>query len=149
MLKSVVTKVVSRFRLKAPPGISSSSISPLTSSGQRSRASWSSQTQKSATLSPQPGGKPRTFIRICGGIGGGESFLNPKLSRYKPLSRKYTFSLIHNSFILLNHLCFMLSKDLPESVTRAGFPLRNNSPQWARASSLPRLPDHTQTHHTR
>ena len=30
--------VVSRFRLKAPPGISSSCISPLTSSGQRSRA---------------------------------------------------------------------------------------------------------------
>ena len=49
--------VVSRFRLKARPGISSSSISPLTSSGQRSRASWASQPQKSATLSPQPGGK--------------------------------------------------------------------------------------------
>ena len=51
--------VVSRFRLKAPPGISSSHISPLTSSGQRSRASWASEPQKSATLSPQPGGKPR------------------------------------------------------------------------------------------
>ena len=62
--------VVSRFRLKAPPGISSSCISPLTSSGQRSRTSWASQTQKSATLSPQPGGKPRKFIRTCGGIGG-------------------------------------------------------------------------------
>ena len=64
--------VVSRFRLKAPPGISSSCISPLTSSGQRSRAPWASQPQKSATLSPQPGGKPRKFIRTCGGIGGGE-----------------------------------------------------------------------------
>ena len=63
--------VVSRFRLKAPPGISSSCISPLTSSGQRSRASCASQPQKSATLSPQPGGKPRKFIRTCGGIGGG------------------------------------------------------------------------------
>ena len=62
--------VVSRFRLKAPPGISSSYISPLTSSGQRSRASWASHPQKSATLSPQPGGKPRKFIRTCGGIGG-------------------------------------------------------------------------------
>ena len=61
--------VVSRFRLKAPPGISSSCISPLTSSGQGSRASWASQPQKSATLSPQPGGKPRKFIKICGGIG--------------------------------------------------------------------------------
>ena len=60
---------VSRFRLKSPPGISSSCISPLTSSGQRSRASWTSQPQKSATLSPQPGGKPRKFVRTCGGIG--------------------------------------------------------------------------------
>ena len=65
---SVVTMVwvVSRFRLKAPPGISSSCISPLTSWGQHSRTSWASQPQKSATLSPQPGGKPRKFIRTCG-----------------------------------------------------------------------------------
>ena len=61
--------VVSRFRLKAPPGISSSCVSPLASLGQRSRASWASQPQKSATLSPQPGGKPRKFIRTFGGIG--------------------------------------------------------------------------------
>ena len=61
--------VFSRFRLKAPPGISSSCISPLTSSGQRSRASWASQPQKSATLSPQPRTKPRKFITTCGGIG--------------------------------------------------------------------------------
>ena len=54
----------------APPGISSSCISLLTSSGQRSRASWASQPQKSDTLSPQPGGKPRKFIRTCGGIAG-------------------------------------------------------------------------------
>jgi len=61
--------VVSRFRLKAPHGISSSCILPLPSSGQRSRVSWASQPQKSATLSPQPGGKTRKFIRKCGGIG--------------------------------------------------------------------------------
>jgi len=61
--------VVSKFRLKPPPGISSSCISSLTSSGQRSRATWASHPQKSATLSPQPGGKPRKFIRTCGGIG--------------------------------------------------------------------------------
>ena len=61
--------VVSRFRLKTPPGVSSSYISPLTSSGQRSRAPRASQPQKSATLLPQPGGKPRKFIRTCGGIG--------------------------------------------------------------------------------
>ena len=60
--------VVSRFRLKAPPCISSSCLSPLTSSGQRRRASRASQPQKSATLSPQPGGKPGKFIRTCGGI---------------------------------------------------------------------------------
>ena len=68
--------VVSRFRLKASPGISSSCISPLTSSGQRSRASWASQPQKSATLSPQPGGKPRKFIRTCSGIGGRHNLIN-------------------------------------------------------------------------
>ena len=76
--------VVSRFRLKAPPGISSSCISPLTSSGQRSRASWASQCQKSATLSPQPGGKPWKFIRTCGGIEGGRK----KNSMISPPSRK-------------------------------------------------------------
>ena len=68
----IVVWVISRFRLKAPPGISSSCISPLTSSGQRSRASWASQPQKSAALSPQPARKPRKFITTCGGIGGGE-----------------------------------------------------------------------------
>ena len=61
--------VVSRFSLKAPPYISSSCISPLTSSGQRRRASLASQPQKSATLSSQPGGKLRKFTRTCGGIG--------------------------------------------------------------------------------
>ena len=61
--------VVSRFRLKAPPGISSSCISPLTSLGQRSRASWASQPQKSATLSPQRlgGGGMLTVIGLTPG----------------------------------------------------------------------------------
>ena len=44
-------------------------MSPLTSTGQRSRASCASQPQKSATLSPQPGGKTTKFIRTDGGIG--------------------------------------------------------------------------------
>ena len=82
--------VVSRFRLKAPPGISSSCISPLTSSGQRSRASWAFQPQKLATLSPQPGDKPRKFIRTCGGIGERE--------------KKKT---------LLPHICYISSQSRP------------------------------------
>jgi len=45
-------------------------ISPLTSLGQRSRPSWASQPQKSATLLPQPGGKTTKFIRTGGGTGG-------------------------------------------------------------------------------
>ena len=61
--------VVNRFRLKAPPGSSFSCISPLTSLEQRSHTSWASKPQKSATLSPQPGGKPQKFIRTRGGIG--------------------------------------------------------------------------------
>ena len=74
---SVVTMVwvVSRFTLKDPSVISSSCISPLTSSGQCSRASWASQPQKSATLSPQSGGKPRKFIRTRGVIGGKKNIL--------------------------------------------------------------------------
>ena len=47
--------VVSRSRLKAPPGTSYPYISPLTPSGQRNCASWASQLQKSVTLPPQPG----------------------------------------------------------------------------------------------
>ena len=48
--------VVSRSRLKAPPGTLSPYISPLTPSGQRNCASWASQPQKLVTLPPQPGG---------------------------------------------------------------------------------------------
>ena len=47
--------VVSRSRLRAPPGTSSPYISPLTPSRQRNCASWASQPQKSVTLPPQPG----------------------------------------------------------------------------------------------
>ena len=60
--------VVSRSRLKAPPGSSSPYISPLIPSGQRNCASWASQPQKSVTLPPQPGGGPRKFVWTCGGI---------------------------------------------------------------------------------
>ena len=50
--------IVSRLRLKGPSWyLIFIYVSPLTSLGQRSRASWASQSQKSATLSPQPGGK--------------------------------------------------------------------------------------------
>jgi len=55
--------VVSRSRLKAPPGNSSPCISPLTPSGQRNCASWTSQPQKSVTLPPQPRGVT-TKVRI-------------------------------------------------------------------------------------
>ena len=48
--------VVSRSRLKAPPGTSSPYMSPLTPSGQCNCASWASQPEKSVTLPPQPGG---------------------------------------------------------------------------------------------
>ena len=48
--------VVSRSRLKAPPGTSSPCISTLTPSGQSNCTSWASQPQKSVTLLPQPGG---------------------------------------------------------------------------------------------
>ena len=45
------------FRFKAPPGITSSSITNHTPSGQRNCVSWASQPQKSVTLLPCPGGK--------------------------------------------------------------------------------------------
>ena len=45
------------FRFKAPPGITSSSITTHTSSGQRNCASWASEPQKSVTLLPCPGGR--------------------------------------------------------------------------------------------
>jgi hypothetical protein len=92
--------VVSRFRLKAPPGISSSCISPLSSSGQRSRASRASQPQKSATLSPQPGGKPQKFIRTCGGTGG-------NIERYKEYAMfsyclEEDTNLVENKYVMPN-----------------------------------------------
>ena len=61
--------VVSRLRLKGPSWyLIFIYISPLSSMGQRSRTSWAHQPQKSATLSPQPGGKTTKFIRTGGGI---------------------------------------------------------------------------------
>jgi hypothetical protein len=62
--------VVSRLRLKGPSWyLIFIYISPLISLGERSRASWAPQPQKSATLSPQPGGKTTKFLRTGGGIG--------------------------------------------------------------------------------
>ena len=45
------------FRLKAPSGTTSSSISIHTPLGQRNCASWASHSQKSVTLLPCPGGR--------------------------------------------------------------------------------------------
>ena len=45
------------FRFKAPPGTTSSPITTHTPSGQRNCASWASQSQKSVTLLPCPGGR--------------------------------------------------------------------------------------------
>ena len=98
----IMVWVVSRFRPKTPPGISSSCISPLTSSGQRSRSSWASQPQKSATLSPQPGGKPRKFVRTCGGIG-----KEKKISRLIPSAVTEVFPLPF-AFHVCNFVCLNL-----------------------------------------
>ena len=68
------------------------SVSPLASSGQRSRASWASQPQKWATLSPQPGGKSWKFIRTCGDIGGKKYYL-----RNLKFTLKHLKTLIHVS----------------------------------------------------
>ena len=69
--------VVIRFRLKGPSWyLIFIYISPLTSLGQRSRAPWAPQPQKSATLSPQPGGKTTKFVRTGGGIGGKKKYLH-------------------------------------------------------------------------
>ena len=67
---TMVWVVSTRFRLKAPPGISFSCISPLTSSGQRSRASWASQPQKSGRrettkVHKRGGGKCIYIYIIC------------------------------------------------------------------------------------
>ena len=117
----VVTMVwlVSRFRLKAPPGISCSCISTLTSSGQRSSSSLPSQPHKSATLSPQPVGKTRKFIEHVVALGRRKqfctqwyadfprlksllSFLQNKISF--PLFPSHTFALqpIYHHFVLLS-----------------------------------------------
>ena len=61
--------VLSRFRLKGPSRyLIFIYITPLISLGQRSRALWAPQPQKSATLSPQPGGKTTKFVLTGGGI---------------------------------------------------------------------------------
>jgi len=65
-----VVWVVSRLRLKGPSWyLIFIHISPLTSLGQRSRASRVPQPQTLATLSPQLGEKTTKLIRTGGGIG--------------------------------------------------------------------------------
>ena len=66
--------VVSRFRCKGPSWYLIFTHT-TTTSGQRSCASWASQPQKSAILSPQPGGKTTKFIRTGGGNGGKKKYL--------------------------------------------------------------------------
>ena len=79
---SMVTMVWVEIRFKAPPGTSDSSlISQSFSSGQRNRAYWASQPQKSLTLQPQPGGtgggETTKSERTCGGIGKKKDGLSP------------------------------------------------------------------------
>jgi len=65
--------VYDKIRFKAPPGISDSSlISPSFSLGQRNRAYWASQHQKSVVLQPQPegGGRPRSLRGHVVALGG-------------------------------------------------------------------------------
>ena len=72
--------VVSRFRIKGPILVPHLHIhiSPLTSLGQSSRTLWAPQPHKSATLSPQPGGKTTKLLRTDGGIGGKKQLFNQK-----------------------------------------------------------------------
>ena len=79
-------------------------MSPVTSLGQRSRTSWASQPQKSATLSPQPGGKPRKFIRTCGGTGA---------KKYKVLKFCFSSKVPRLGFFSFCHLQFHLHKSKP------------------------------------
>ena len=50
--------------------------------------SWASQPRKSTTLSPQPGGKPRKFIRTCDGIGERKRKEKKKIMKF---TCRYTF----------------------------------------------------------
>ena len=70
-------------------------ISSLASSGQRNRASWASQPQKSVTLLPCLGGKTTKSTRTCGVLGEEKkaiwwlySCLQPK---YVAVARRDTF----------------------------------------------------------
>ena len=132
--------VVSRFGLKAPPGISSSCISPLTSSGQRSRALWASQPQKSATLSRQPGGKPRRFIRTCGGIGEREKKKNlthlPRSGKSK--GNKDNFRVLQQGWtFLLRTVLFEMSAVL--QLVKIFFTFQNNRRFIAMFTKVSRL----------
>jgi len=81
---------------------------------------------------------------------GGNAGTNPRIAQHQrpghPLSRKL---ILHNSFKLLFYLIFIYLFITPFSVMLFdNFFCWRNSPQWARTSSMSRLCDHTQTHHT-
>jgi hypothetical protein len=69
------------FRLKAPPGTTSSSITTHTASGQRNCASRASQTQKTVTLLPCTGGRTTKSTKDRWGHSGGGNFFfeNPHI----------------------------------------------------------------------
>jgi len=64
-------------------------ISPFTSSGQRNRASWASQPQKSVTLLPCLGGKTTKSTRTCGAFGGGGHWGDMAVNGRTGESREY------------------------------------------------------------
>ena len=93
--------IVSRPRLKGPSWyLIFMYISPLTSLGQHSHASWVLQPQNSATLLPQPGGKTMKFIGTGGGIG-------ERASRYISIVKPTRCTASQIYFILDQHsTCF-------------------------------------------
>ena len=74
--KVAMVWVVSRFSLKVPPGISSSCISALASSGQRSHTSWASQPQKSYTIATTRRETTKVHKNMWWHWGGREQFAN-------------------------------------------------------------------------
>ena len=88
--------------LSDPPGTSDSPlISPSFSSGQRNRAYWASQPQKSVTLQPQPvrGGDHEVWEDMWWHWRGEKSFFQTNLMHF-PLLRPFKTipSRIHNTF---------------------------------------------------
>jgi len=82
------------FRFKDPPGTTSSYIS-ITSSGQRNRASWASQTQKSVTLLPCQEGRPRSPQGHVGAWGEKNMFVNMPHRIQKCTNILYEYAIIN------------------------------------------------------